>query len=235
MKMKPVIGITAALDGRHFSVTRHYSDWVLTKGGIPLIIPYVANRDDLSLLTNHIDGLLLTGGGDIDPTYFKEEPHPKLGPITPERDFNELYLAETMLQLQKPILAICRGCQVLNIAAGGNMYQDLAAQLEQSSLLQHDQNAPTNHASHTVKVKQNSLLHDILELEYCKTNSFHHQAIKQVAPAFQAVAHALDGVIEAIAGEEHPYALGVQWHPECMSTTDTVSQKLFHSFILACK
>lgn len=232
--MKPVIGITASLDGRHIMVTRHYSDWILAKGGIPLIIPYFSNMNDLDLFIHRLDGLLLTGGGDIDPSYFKEEPHPKLGPITPERDFNEIYLAKSMLKLNKPILAICRGCQVLNIAAGGDMYQDLSTQYHHNELIQHDQNAPTDHASHTVNVDKNSYLFKILQMVKCRTNSFHHQAVKEVAPLFRAVAHSRDGVIEAIEGEAYSYAIGVQWHPECMSESDEVSQRLFHSFILAC-
>lgn len=231
--MAPLIGITASMEEeRKIMVTRHYSDWLLQKGAIPVIIPHLTDNEKILAYTNLLDGLLLSGGGDIDPTYFQQETHPKLGNITPERDLLEIVLVQEMLKQNKPILAICRGCQILNVAAGGDMYQDLSAQFErQEKLVQHQQKAPRWHATHTVNIEENSKLYAILGVNQCKTNSFHHQAIKNPAPSFKITARSMDGVIEAIESETHTFAVGVQWHPECMELDNQTSKKLFSSFV----
>lgn len=236
---KPIIGITTSLEEqRKLVVTRHYSDWIQEEGGLPLIIPYISTdlaqqQQIIEEYTKRLDGLLLSGGGDIDPTLFGEEPLPGLGPITPERDQLEVALAQEMLKHNRPILAICRGAQILNIAAGGDMYQDLEREYT-GALLQHQQNAPVWHASHHIEIEKKSKLSTILKVEKAKTNSFHHQAIKQPAPYFQSVAFSRDGVIEAIESLQHDYVIGVQWHPECMPASDPISKKLFQSFVTAC-
>jgi len=232
---KPLIGITTSFeDQRKHVVTRHYSDWIIQEGGIPLIIPYTKKIEVIEHYTQILDGVLLSGGGDIDPTLFGEEPHPHLGSITPERDQLEMNLSCAMLDQDKPILAICRGSQILNVAAGGSMYQDLQKQYTYAPLIQHDQVAPTWHESHTILIKPDSLLNKVLLVDQCKTNSFHHQAIKDPAPSFQVVAHSRDGVVEAIESTIHSYVLGVQWHPECMPLDHPLSARLFRSFVEAC-
>lgn len=231
-KGKPLIGITASLDKDIIKVNRENSDAILRAGGIPFIIPYMVDTLLLTEITEILDGLLLTGGGDIDPTLFGEEPLPGLGSITPERDAMETTLINVMLEKDKPVLAICRGCQILNIAAGGNMYQDLYSQ--RSQLLQHNQNAPRDHASHTLQILGGSKLHHIIGKTTCKVNSFHHQAVKDLAPHFVSTAVTQDGVIEAIESNNHSFVLGLQWHPECTAGKDRTSQTLFDSFVMAC-
>ncbi|WP_025025456.1 gamma-glutamyl-gamma-aminobutyrate hydrolase family protein [Caldalkalibacillus mannanilyticus] len=233
---KPIIGITASFeDQRKLVVTRHYSDWIIQEGGLPYIIPYTQNLDVLEHYVRTLDGLLLSGGGDIDPTLFDEEPHPQLGSITPERDEVEINLSCAMLEQNKPILAICRGCQILNVSAGGSMFQDLSTQYSTAPLLQHEQRAPFWHESHTIQIQPDSLLHKILLVDQCKTNSFHHQAIKDPAPFFSISAMTGDKVVEAIESTIHDYVIGVQWHPECMPLDHPLSTRLFHSFVDACK
>lgn len=233
--MIPMIGITMSLENqqRQF-IHRDYSDAVMRAGGSPVYIPYVGDQQIMDHIINQLDGLLLSGGGDIDPTLFGEEPHPGLGEIVPQRDQLEIELIQRFVQQKKPILGICRGCQILNIALGGDMYQDLYRQRE--NLLQHQQHAPRNHASHTIQIKEGSLLQQIFQETKVKVNSFHHQAVRKAAPILKVSAVAADGVIEAIEGSSSGlFILGVQWHPECMATTDQHSQKIFRTFVDACK
>lgn len=232
----PLIGITASYKLPNlYKQTRYYADWIWHVGGIPVILPYQCNTNKVAALLERLDGLLLSGGGDIDPTYFNAEPRPKLGPIVPERDSSEIAYTRYMLEQDKPILAICRGSQILNVAAGGDMYQDLASELpEAEKLIQHDQNAPTYHASHLVSIKEDTQLFEILQTTACKTNSFHHQANRKLAPNFIVSATTSDGVIEAIESKQHHYAIGVQWHPECMPFENQMSYALFRSFVSAC-
>ena len=231
-RKKPLIGITTSLEEeRKLVVTRHYSDWILREGGIPIILPYLKEHKQILDYIEVLDGLLLAGGGDIDPTLFGEEPIEQLGSITPERDWLELHLTQAALKRNLPILAICRGCQILNVAAGGTMYQDIASQHSTRPLIQHTQVAPTWHATHSVNIQANTKLHHIVGKTQVKTNSFHHQAVKEIAPNFQASAFTKDGVVEAIESIEHQYVIGVQWHPECMAVTDPLSKSLFQSFV----
>ncbi len=229
---RPVIGVTASRDERGtLSVGREYLESVLRAGGLPLIVPYVEGDEPIREIAERIDGLLLTGGGDIDPAWFGEEPIPGLGWVDPGRDHLEIFLIRRMLEERKPILAICRGCQILNVAAGGDMFQDLYRQRE--DLLQHQQKAPRSHLSHSVEVAEGSLLHRIAGSTDIKVNSFHHQAVRKLAPGFIACATAKDGVIEGVESVRHPFVLGVQWHPEHLVETDAVSRRLFEAFVQA--
>lgn len=228
----PVIGVTAARDDRgRLTVNREYLNAVLTAGGLPLIVPFTTDAEAIRQVAARIDGLLLTGGEDIDPAWFGEEPIPGLGWIDPERDHLEIALIRRMMEENKPIFAICRGCQILNVAAGGDMFQDLYRQRE--GLLQHMQKAPRSHLSHMVKVEEGSLLGRIAGVTDMKVNSFHHQAVRRVAPGFVVCARAKDGVIEGVESVRHPFVLGVQWHPEHLVKTDAVSRRLFEAFVQA--
>ncbi len=204
---------------------------IVRAGGIPVILPYVSKEIDIVQIAKQIDGLYATGGYDIDPTLFGEEPHRKLGTIIPERDHFEIELTKNILSMDKPILGVCRGSQILNLAAGGDMYQDIYAQ-KNDELLQHTQNSPRDHGSHFVQVFKNSLLYRLTNKEEIKVNSFHHQANRLVSKEFQISGIANDGVIEAIESKNHTFVLGVQWHPESM--TDEVSINIYKHFIAAC-
>jgi putative glutamine amidotransferase len=184
-------------------------------------------------MSEQLDGLLLSGGGDIDPTLFDEEPHPELGEIVPDRDEMEIALIEQFIAQDKPILGICRGCQILNVALGGDMYQDLQGQ--KPAVLQHGQRAPRSHASHSIQIVEESLLHSIFEKILVKVNSFHHQAVRKVVAPLKVTAVSCDGVVEAFESEAHSFVMGVQWHPESMVETDEGAKRLFDTFVVACK
>lgn len=229
--MKPIIGVTAPLVQGKIILDQDVPNSILLAGGIPYILPYTKDLSTLDEVILHLDGLLLSGGVDIDPTLFNEEPIPGLGEIMPERDELELALIQRALKVNLPILAICRGIQMLNVAAGGNMYQDIYSQ--KAGLLQHAQRAPRTHVSHYVQAKKGSLLQIVSGTEKFKVNSFHHQAVKDPAPGFVISAVSSDGVVEAIESKEHRFVLGVQWHPENLTSFDEVSKKIFSGFINA--
>lgn len=231
--MKPVIGITASMeiDETKYMVHHHNVKAIKKTGGIPIMLPYLLMEEDVEQIAHQIDGLYATGGYDIDPTLFNEEPHPQLGTIIPDRDAFEIALMKRLLEMGKPVLGVCRGCQILNIAVGGDMYQDIYTQIDRD-LLQHSQKAPSGHASHFVEVVKGSLLYELTGTDRLKVNSRHHQANRSVPDHFQISGKASDGVIEAIESKAHEFALGLQWHPENMlAVGDETSLKIFQGFI----
>lgn len=232
--MKPVIGITADVEisEKHF-LNSEYVRAVIRAGGLPMIIP-VGIEKDVDQLIGILDGLLLSGGTDINPMLFNEEPHAYLGEVSPSRDSIELELVRQMLKTGKPILGICRGLQILNVAVGGSVYQDLHKQNE-GPILQHLQKAPNTHPSHYVEVEKGSLLESLAGGERIQVNSYHHQSLKVVPPVFKVTGMANDGIIEAIESTNQQFILGVQWHPELLSVKgDAVSLRIFEEFIGAC-
>ena len=229
--MKPVIGITTDIENESKYVLNHNNvQAVLRAGGLPVILP-IGIEQDVQQLSTMLDGLLLTGGGDIDPMLFGEEPHKHLGDVSPSRDSIEMALVQEMLKKNKPILGVCRGLQIINIALGGNMYQDIYSQRD-VPLLQHTQKAHRFHQSHFVQVKKGSLLESITKSEQIKVNSYHHQAVKDVPLSLIISGVASDGIIEAIESTEHAFVLGVQWHPEALADNkETASLRLFEKFL----
>lgn len=235
--MRPLIGITSSIeiDGGSFTVGKDNVHVIRRAGGLPIILPNLPEENEINEYVQTIDGLYLTGGYDINPMLFGEEPHQYLGTVTPQRDFFEKKMIHKMLELKKPILGVCRGCQILNVAVGGDMYQDIYAQIDEE-LLQHAQQAPTAHGSHFVNVLKGSLLHRLTGLEKLSVNSRHHQANRKVVTPFQISGKANDDVIEAIESKEHPFVLGLQWHPENMAMeNDQHSLRIFEGFIRACR
>lgn len=234
--MRPVIGITSAMevDGKSFTISSDNVDAIKGAGGLPMILPHILGKE-IEQYAEEIDGLYMTGGYDIDPLLFDEEPHQNLGTVIPQRDLFELSLIKKMLKRRKPILGVCRGCQILNIAVGGKLYQDIYAQMD-SELLQHAQKAPSAHGSHFVNILKESLLYRLTGQEKLRVNSRHHQANRTVIDTFQISGQANDGVIEAIESKEYPFVLGLQWHPENMAMeNDPHAIKIFEGFIEACK
>lgn len=229
--MKPAIGITLSMRRKENSLTlsRDNADAVLAAGGIPLLLPYATDEDILDEMTKQIDGLLLTGGGDIDPSLFGEEPLPALGEVEPERDRMEMGLARRMVKAGKPVLAICRGCQILCIAFGGDMYQDLYSQ--RKDLIQHVQRGPREYLSHGIQIREGTILSQIAGVERIRVNSYHHQAVRRLPEGFIISATAPDGVTEAFEEDGSAFVVGVQWHPENLFRTDAVSRRLFGAFV----
>jgi len=233
--MKPLIGITSNLQDGVLSLSMDNVQSVIQAEGIPIVLPNVPPETTEDELAHTMDGLLVTGGGDIDPLTFGEEPKKGLRSVCPERDEFEISIIKKMLALNKPVFAICRGCQVLNIALDGDIYQDIYSQIERE-LLQHTQIAPRYHTSHYINIKKDSLLFRIVQEESIRVNSFHHQTVRKVSPYFAVAATSNDGLIEAIESKYHTFALGVQWHPENMvSIKDKYALALFQYFVNACK
>ena len=213
-KAAPVIGITGNFSEGNLTLAPGYYTSILKAGGIPFIIPPFENTDILISLLDSLDGLLLTGGADINPLFLKEEPVKELHNINPFRDRQELLLTRLAANRQIPILGICRGMQVMNVALGGSIYQDIHVQME-GKRIKHSQDMDRAFASHTIQIEHDSLLARIMKTTSLPVNSFHHQAINEAAPGFRISARAADQVAEAIESTEYKSMLGVQWHPEC--------------------
>jgi putative glutamine amidotransferase len=200
----------------------------------------MTDKDQLRAVFQKLDGLLLSGGVDIHPTCYGEAIHDQCGRIDADRDEVELTLTGWALEDGKPLLGVCRGIQVLNVALGGSLYQDIKTQLPGALDHAWDPEYPRQHLAHTITVTPASRLAQILAARSLSVNSLHHQAIKGLAPSLIATARASDGIIEAVevsshSAEGHPFALGVQWHPEDLAPNGARQQALFDSLIEACR
>lgn len=213
---KPVIGISALLyeESRDYRITHSYAEAVTDAGAIPVMLPACLPQEDTDALLPGLDGLLIPGGADVDPLLYGEEPRRGLGLTKASNDHFEIRLLRSARAAHLPILCVCRGEQILNVAFGGTLYQDLPSQLPDS--LRHQQTpVDRNEGTHTLDIAPASLLCELYGTETLAVNSFHHQAVKDLAPGFAVSARARDGVIEAIEIREENI-LGVQWHPEAM-------------------
>jgi putative glutamine amidotransferase len=257
-----LIGITADIDEgksrKHF-LHESYAAALYHAHCAPLLIaaPSLCFKAEYEALAERfiacVDGLLLSGGDDINALLYKEENYAFNGTFTEERDLFEIALCRCAVRHGKPVLGICRGIQSMNVALGGSLFQDIAAQSPDKQVLGHYQKAPAYSASHEVELSRSSTLARILlghdgedkRVVSLLVNSFHHQAVKRVAPGFVAVAHTRDGVIEAIEpvatclpqaqyGQPHPFTIGVQWHPERMYLHHKHAERLFQGFAAAC-
>jgi microsomal dipeptidase-like Zn-dependent dipeptidase/gamma-glutamyl-gamma-aminobutyrate hydrolase PuuD len=222
---KPLIGISANFKENNSMLASQYSQSVIFAGGVPIIIP--VNIDDAALtkIVRSIDGLIVSGGSDINPEYFNEKPVPELGEVEQLRDEYDVKLINIAHNHQLPILGICRGMQVLNVVFGGSLYQDIAAQYDGFSL-KHNQEEPRNVATQTALIREGSLLQKIVGTDSLSINSIHHQAVKRIAAGFAASAFTQDGICEAIESS-HYAELGVQWHPEHLAEKDTAHLNIF--------
>ncbi len=231
--MKPLIGITAEVDEEKRTRIKHaYITAIEDTGGIPLVLPYTENEESLANLVSLCDGFVFSGGADIDPAYFGEEKKPTCGAIQEHRDRFELALLSRVIAAKKPILAICRGMQVINVALGGSLYQDVPTEYE--TALSHKQSAPVNPPWHDVFVLDKTVLRDLAKKERITGNSFHHQAIKSLGRDLSITATAEDGIVEAYTYHGDFYLRGYQWHPERLYAFDADNRRLFEEFIEAC-
>ncbi len=235
MKQMPMIGVTCSLeDGeqRQF-INSNYLKALHQVGIIPVVLSLSLNGSETSVCLDRLDGLMLSGGNDVDPMLFGEAPIPGLGSVSPKRDRHEMALILEAYRRNMPILAICRGIQSLNVALGGTLYQDLPTQYSvdnESPPMLHTQTALGRYASHRVSLSENSPLRMMYACEQLAVNSFHHQAVKEVAPQLTVCARASDDVIEAVYDADKPFVVGVQWHPERMAE----GKPLFEAFAKAC-
>lgn len=191
-----------------------YLEAIVAAGGVPVMIPLGLRDDDLRVVIQQMDGILLPGGGDIEPTVYHGDGHPTVAGIDEDRDRVELVVAQTAVALQKPLLAICRGLQVLNVALGGSLWEDVELLMPQAMHHEYVNSHPRNYLAHNVNIEPNSLLARQLGMTQTAVNSLHHQGIRRLADDLRETAVAPDGLIEAVEVIDHPYAIGVQWHPE---------------------
>jgi putative glutamine amidotransferase len=224
----PVIGITTY--GRdaagRYTLPSEYVTAVHRAGGLPLLIPPGAPEPERYL--DLVDGLILAGGGDIDPARYGGNAHETLYSVDAQRDELELALARAVLRRRQPTLAICRGMQIVNVALGGTLIEHLPAEVGEQVL--HRQ-PPRDPVAHGIRVAPNSRLAVLSGGTDLSTMSWHHQAIRQLAPGLEAVAHAPDGTVEAIEIPGQPWLVAVQWHPELTADRDVTQQRLFDALL----
>lgn len=239
--MAPLIGIstnyTTVDSGKFLGIERiyvnkDYVDAIVKSGGIPLLLPPRAATADIRRYTEICDGFLLSGGGDINPLFYHCPPHPKLESVHTGLDEAQLSLTKAILETGKPLLAICRGIQLLNVALGGTLYQDMC-EVEKPVTL-HSQIAPRADKIHRVQLSKGSILNDLFGNEI-EVNSFHHQCIKIIGRSLNISATAEDGIIEAVEMENRSFVVGIQWHPEMMLTASDEMMPLFREFTSHCK
>lgn len=233
---KPLVGITTYKTNSRagypqMSIAEAYLQALSQAGAIPIAIPSGLPNDSLLELLSHLDGVLFTGGGDIEPTRYNAIELPQVNEVEPARDRTEFLILDQVVQEGLPFLGICRGIQVVNVGLGGSLYADIANQLPDA--LKHDfyPGWPRHYLAHPVEVDQSSRLAQILGTTDLQVNSLHHQAIRQLAANLHPIAHSPDGLVEAVELPNHPFGLAVQWHPECL--IDQASMSLFRAFVKA--
>lgn len=234
--MKPLIGITTYNSTNAYGqpvvlLQRSYIQAVIQAGGVPVLIPSSIVEDGWDAAYARLDGILFSGGGDIALDFAPGDPHPRIDEVDVERDSIELEMLRTAASDGKPFLGICRGCQVLNVALGGTLYTHIPDQLPGAL----DHSYPGNMRTvlvHEVKIEEGTHVADIYGEPIIKVNSLHHQGLKHIAPALRVAGHAPDGLVEAVELPDHPFGLGVQWHPEWLTDQES-TRKLFRRFVSA--
>lgn len=233
----PVIGVTTmhrvSQAGMPLvSVAEAYVEGLIQAGASPLLIPNTLSEMALDELIPHLDGVLFSGGGDIEPQFFGAGNHPKVSGVELDRDHLEIYLLQKLLAEGKPVLGICRGLQLINVALGGSLYADIADQVPGSAKHDYYPGWERDYLAHPVQVESGTHLAEILGEKVIRVNSFHHQAVEQLGSGLIPTAFAPDGVIEGIEIVDYPFALAVQWHPEWLMAQKPM-RDLFQAFVLA--
>lgn len=234
---KPIIGLTSSCDNTdnnyRIQLPENYLSTIRHFGGIPVLLPVGASDEELELLIDLCDGLLLTGGNDIEPAMFREEKWSDSVETTPERDETEKKICDLAVARKLPMLGICRGHQMINVYFGGTLYQDIPTQLQTGE--NHRMEAPYHRTSHNCLLTEGSPLRELSGRAVIGVNSHHHQSIKDIAPGFLSMGACEDGIIEAIWNPNEKFMWGVQWHPEKIWDIEDASGKIFEAFIEACK
>lgn len=232
--MKPIIAITPEVDEN--AVTRLNNTYIKAieiAGGIPFVIPYTASEETISTLLDACDGVIFSGGADVDPKRYGEEAKDTCGKIQYLRDELEFTALKIALEKNKPILAICRGSQLLNAFLGGTLYQDIPT--ERPSEISHKQDEPYSSPSHLIRINENTPLSALIGADTMLGNSMHHQAIKKLASGLEVMAVADDGLIEATYLPGYRYLRAYQWHPERLVEVNEHNKMIIEDFIAACR
>ena len=232
--MKPIIALTAEIDENGATKINHqYIKAIESVGGIPMVLPYTEDENTIRDYTEAADGFLFTGGVDIAPERYGEEKLDVCGEVQYKRDGFELSLLSEVLKCGKPVLAVCRGAQLVNVGLGGTLYQDIPTEMPSEIL--HNQTEGRFAPSHTVRITDNTPLRTLMGTDAILGNSFHHQAIKTLGKGLEVMATADDGIIEAVRLRGYKYLRAYQWHPERLFETDAHNKRIFEDFIVACK
>lgn len=234
LKKRPVIGIMPLWDDEKESLWMlpGYVNGVMAAGGLPLTLPLTTDHEMLAQAGEMCDGFLFTGGHDVSPSIYGAEAKFDNIACCPVRDEMELTLLNMALEADKPLLGICRGIQLLNAALGGTLYQDIPGEL--NSPLEHHQTPPYDVPVHNVSLATDSPLFALLQEKIIPVNSYHHQAVKQLAPPLKAMAYAADGLVEAVYLPDKTFVWAVQWHPEFSYQSDSRSRKILQTFVKSC-
>lgn len=229
---KPIIGLTSYQRerGAYCVVVTEYIESVFAAGGIPICIPTIKTDADYEYYMEMLDGIIFTGGADINPACYGEEPLKEVSGIAPAKDEYELGLFGKAYERKMPIFGICRGNQLINVALGGSLYQDINSQIP-GSFGHYPKDTPEDELYHSVKLVEGSKLHGIMGADRLQVNSFHHQAIRTLGKNLVVTAVSKDNIIEAVESTEDRYLLGVQWHPECLTKRYEIFLKLFSRFV----
>lgn len=227
------LGDTQPID--MFGLMATYTEAIRAAGGLPVLIPLGLAEDELLALVQHLDGILLPGGGDIAPAaYGGDETDNTVRSIDLDRDALELWLARYAAANEVPLLAICRGIQVVNVALGGTLWEDIYQSMPGAIVHDYNSRNERDYLAHDVSVAPDSCLAAVLQTsDAIRVNSLHHQGIRDLAPGLSPAATAPDGLIEAIELRDHPFALAVQWHPEAMLQRAPIMRRLFRGFVQA--
>jgi putative glutamine amidotransferase len=234
IQRRPIIGLTTYERDKeqNYGLPAEYIEAVRRAGGIPVLLPHGESYQ--AELLPLLDGVIFTGGGDVDPALYQGVNHAALEYVDAERDSSEIELAQRIVESQLPALHICRGAQVLNVALGGTLIEHLPDEVGDN--LSH-RTEPPGYTYHPVSVEPNSKLAEVLQQTEVNSASWHHQAVRQIAPDLKPVAFAADGTIEALEMPGHPWLIAVQWHPESLAAGDPIQQRLFDALVeaAACK
>jgi putative glutamine amidotransferase len=234
---RPRIGITMRieLETDRFYLSRYYSEAVEAAGGAPVHISLIPRREYLAALMDGLDGILLPGSdSDVDPLRYGHDPHPQLGSVHPLKDETDALVLEEIERRRTPLLAICFGMQILNVARGGTLIQDIRSELPEA--IKHQQGAPRDRRSHRVRLLEGSVLAELAGSESALVNSHHHQAVETVGRELVATAWTSDGLVEALEDPRGDrFALAVQWHPEIAWEPDDFSRAIFERFVEAAR
>lgn len=233
---KPIIGVLPLWDDEKSSIWMlpGYLEALRLSGAIPTIFPLEIEREDLEQICSHCDGFLFTGGHDVDPSLYGESKHDLCGESNTLRDRLETMVFNYAIKRDIPILGICRGIQIINVLCGGTLYQDLPSEYNIECRRIHQMKPPYDQPCHRVLVVEDSPLHQLTKSDSIEVNSYHHQAIKELAPNLSIMAHSEDGLVEAIYMPSQRFVWAVQWHPEYNFHTSPSSRAIVRAFVEAC-
>ena len=232
MKFRPLIGISGAYneENQRLSLNERYFEAIIRAGGLPVMLPQTTDEATIHALLDRIDGLLLSGGVDVLPARYGEETLPACGTIHEKRDASELLMTQYALDKGMPIFGICRGIQVLAVALGATLFQDIESQLGIPAS-KHKQEQPYDDPVHTVRFKEGGLFERITQTTLMPTNSMHHQSIKEAGDRLRIEGITMDGIIEAVCSKENETVFGVQFHPEYLAHYSDFAERLFTYFV----